>query len=508
MLEPGQDSAGNRFLREGIAFLQAGNYSAAEACFRDNPQDGPVGHMAHYYLGVALAHQGRAAAAAPYLKDALLNGDFQPPHWKFAFDVLKQSGDLEGQAALYRRLSQLQPENAAAHYNLGNALRVLRRYDEAEAAWRATLNVRPDFAEAHNNLGTLAKMRGDLALAATEFRAAIAAMPDFSAAHRNFGTVLEQLGDLGGAERAYRRSLALEPNSPETLRYLGGVLFELGQASEALKVFLSHAGLRYGSGDAQLVPDANKQAHDAEQQAWLGVTRNAFDKLSIVGGERISTGTINCRDDAKIADGWAQNRPQVVVIDDFLNPEALAALRKFCLESTIWRQSFPGGYLGSLPEHGFAVPLLAQLTEELSDAYPTIFASHPLLQLWAFKYGPGPAGIRLHADFAAVNVNFWITPDDANKDPESGGLVIWDKAAPADWDFKKYNNDEKAMRAFLASAGARAIKVPYRSNRAVIFDSNLFHETDRIDFRDGYENRRINITLLYGWRSGERRTET
>jgi hypothetical protein len=34
----------------------------------------------------------------------------------------------------------------------------------------------------------------------------------------------------------------------------------------------------------------------------------------------------------------------------------------------------------------------------------------------------------------------------------------------------------------------------------VIFDSNLFHATDRIAFRPGYTNRRINITLLYGRR--------
>ena len=42
--------------------------------------------------------------------------------------------------------------------------------------------------------------------------------------------------------------------------------------------------------------------------------------------------------------------------------------------------------------------------------------------------------------------------------------------------------------------------VPYRANRAVIFDSDLFHETDQIAFKEGYLNRRINITMLYGTR--------
>lgn len=95
-----------------------------------------------------------------------------------------------------------------------------------------------------------------------------------------------------------------------------------------------------------------------------------------------------------------------------------------------------------------------------------------------------------------MNVNFWITPDEANLDPERGGLVIWDVAAPLDWDFAKYNDNEGAIRSFLAQSNARSITIPHRANRAVIFDSDLFHETDLIAFRDGYINRRLNITLL------------
>ena len=75
-----------------------------------------------------------------------------------------------------------------------------------------------------------------------------------------------------------------------------------------------------------------------------------------------------------------------------------------------------------------------------------MFASHPLSQLWAFKYDSQLSGITLHADFAAINVNFWITPDDANLDSNRGGLVIWDHAAPVDWGFAKYNTDSAAAR--------------------------------------------------------------
>ena len=193
----------------------------------------------------------------------------------------------------------------------------------------------------------------------------------------------------------------------------------------------------------------------------------------------------------------------MVAIDDLLTPEALEKLRRFCLGSNFWRAVYEGGYLGAMPEHGFAAPLLAQIGEELRQVYPDIIGEHPLLHLWAFKYDSSLRGINVHADFAAVNVNFWITPDEANLDPESGGLIVWDKPAPAEWTFVQFNSPSAGqnIRNFLAQSGAKSVTVPHRANRAVIFDSDLFHETDRIVFKEGYTNRRINITMLYGRRS-------
>lgn len=78
--------------------------------------------------------------------------------------------------------------------------------------------------------------------------------------------------------------------------------------------------------------------------------------------------------------------------------------------------------------------------------------------------------------------------------------MIWDVAAPLDWALDKFNNDNGAIRDFLARNGSRPIRVPYRANRAVIFDSDLFHQTDTIRFKDGYRNRRINVPQLFGLR--------
>jgi hypothetical protein len=106
----------------------------------------------------------------------------------------------------------------------------------------------------------------------------------------------------------------------------------------------------------------------------------------------------------------------------------------------------------------------------------------------------------MHADEAAVNVNLWITPDEANSEPGSTGLTIWDRAAPDAWDFNAFNNEQSVdtIQGFLRTAGAKPVPITYRCNRAMIFDSTLFHAGNQIRFAPGYENRRINLTLLFG----------
>ena len=40
-----------------------------------------------------------------------------------------------------------------------------------------------------------------------------------------------------------------------------------------------------------------------------------------------------------------------------------------------------------------------------------------------------------------------------------------------------------------------------------IFNSDYFHETDKINFKDSYEARRINITYLFGDRLFKKKTK-
>ena len=85
--------------------------------------------------------------------------------------------------------------------------------------------------------------------------------------------------------------------------------------------------------------------------------------------------------------------------------------------------------------------------------------------------------------------------------PNGGGLIVLGQTGTAGLGISLNTTIMPMLRrTFLLKANARAIVIPYRANRAVIFNSNLFHQTDKMNFKEGYANRRINLTLLYGRR--------
>ncbi|MFC8095451.1 hypothetical protein [Streptomyces sp. NPDC057301] len=250
-------------------------------------------------------------------------------------------------------------------------------------------------------------------------------------------------------------------------------------------------------------PDA-REPLDSDANRSIANTYNCL--LHVRNTPRVARALSPRWDPVSVEEQYLANAPGVVCVDDFLTEEALGELFRFCLESTVWfGNRYAHGRLGALMQDGFICPLLMQIAKELRDALPRLIGDrYPLRQMWGFKCGPEvPADVTTHADFAAVNVNFWLTPDIANADEDSGGLVVHDVDAPLSWGFDSYNGRQDLIRPFLQRRRARSMTIPYRQNRAVIFNSDLFHASDAVRFRPGYENLRINVTMLYGDREEE-----
>ena len=492
---------------QALAAHQQGKLSEAEHSYLRILDAAPGNIQVRYSLGILRAQQGRPQEALDLIGSVLTAIPNSPEILWNHGNLLLQAGRYAEALASFDRGLRYEPRNPGLHLGRSDALQGLGRHEAALESYDTTLAIRPDDVVGHSNRGNALMSMGRLEEALSAFDAAAAIQPDNFIVHNNRGNALKELGRLTEAVAALDRTLELQPKFSAAYLNRGKALCKRHQIADAFFDFMKAAELTDGmaAGPAQgQAPQAHKVRHDLEQQDYLATigSQTKTAGLAIEGGGRLKDPAINSANAASAAQQWHTQRPQIAVIDNFLTDEALAELRRFCWGSTVWRTEYERGYLGAVPEHGFAAPLLAQIADEFRTTYAEICGNHALKYLWAFKYDSTLDGVEIHADNAAVNVNFWITPDEANLDPERGGLVLWDVAAPLDWEYARYNGDHAATRDFLTRANARPVTVPYRCNRAVIFDSDLFHETDAIRFREGYLNRRINVTFLYGDRVG------
>jgi hypothetical protein len=438
-------------------------------------------------------------------------------------DYLALSRQCLKAGAIDDAVSALQVAHMAAPHhlgvlsNLGGLLSRQGRHDDALTYLRQVLAQTPNSATAHCNLAVGLRAAGDPGAAVWHFETALARSPNLADAHRGLGDALLDLDRLGEAAAAYDRALLLRRDParpPGPAPRLQGNRSKLRHDAEQFRYLVERGRLPAEFGEvaarydrvAEFLWEPTLGAPTAEiPDQFAAMIAPTYDRLiHRPVADAIPEGALNPRlDVGRIEATYLNDGRGIAFFDGLLSDEALARLLAFARESTVWfHHRYGNGYLGAFFEDGFCCPLLVQIAEELRLALPRIFGRHPLRRLWAFKYDSRLGGIPLHADAAAINVNFWLTPDEANRDPDGGGLIVWDKRAPADCDFGRFVKDEATIRARLQEHGAQAVAVPYRQNRAVVFNSDLYHETGPLDFRDGYENRRLNVTMLFGKRGG------
>lgn len=425
---------------------------------------------------------------------------------------------------------------AIAHHKAG-------RLDQAETAYRDALGIAPGHPAITNNLGVVAAAQGKHRSAINHFDDAIAAGPRYASAHYNRAVALQALGQSGQAIQGFERVCAIEPGHYDAHRALGFLWLAEGDRGRALDHFARTYELRRGvdrtgiASRSLTAATRSKLVHDAEQFRFLSERRRDRQRFEALArnyeetakeapetatpladrqidllGEDYNT-AINISDAPELAGRAVSERPDrdalmrqfkeqqagAAWFDGLLTPPALAGLKRYLLESTIWHDfSHIGGFVASYLEDGLACPLLLMIADEIRSTFPELLEKHPLSQAWAFKGLEAKAVIDAHADDAAISINFWVTPDQANIDPGHGGLVVCRVPPPAEWEVRDYHADKETIATFLQQHANDSLIVPYRENRAVLFESRLFHRSDAPEFATGYENRRINLTLLFG----------
>jgi Tfp pilus assembly protein PilF len=515
--------------------------------------------LANY--GLVLSAANRLEDASQVLERSLARSEQQPEAWFNLALTRGAQGKLDNAIDCHRKAIMIAPGHRRARLELTRLLMLREKVPEARQILEDGYRLDPGDHALLLELGKVRELSSDIDAAATAYRAVLESDDTLrSKAFTRLSTLMRRNDRPASALVAARSAVWADPLDHDAHRGLGQCLKELGRLQDAAQSFrrahtilrtpgsqegmdrqsftrTSKAKLRH---DIQQFEHLIKKGGDKEHlrplisdhQALLDTMPDQLENGQVVPIpgpllQRVAPYYNRCHnyvdsprlqgpvispdlDISTIEKDYYANKPGYTWVDQVLTQDALEGLRMHCLESTIWYDfEHSNGYAGAYLQEGLNCPLIIQIAEELPRAFPEIFADHVLMQLWAYKYGSNRAGINMHADFAAVNVNFWITPDASNLDPESGGLVLWDKEAPPDWGVDEYNTDnpvqQQRMRDYLEEAGAQKIVVPHRQNRFLIFNSDLFHKTDDIVFADGYENRRINVTMLYGTRDANRR---
>jgi tetratricopeptide (TPR) repeat protein len=193
-------------------------------------------------LAHALEGRGRGDEAVVVFRDLTRLRSGNGRHWSCLGKLLRDRGDRAGsEAALGEAIAasraaiQSQPDAAAAHFSLGNALRQRGQLAEAIAEYRAVIRLKPDFALAHTFLGgILCDAMHDYGAAVAEFRAAIRLKPDDDQPHYNLGVALYRQGKVDEAIAAYREAIRLKPNYANAHTNLGAALSRQGNLTEAI----------------------------------------------------------------------------------------------------------------------------------------------------------------------------------------------------------------------------------------------------------------------------------
>ncbi len=164
----------------------------------------------HLALGQLLFRQGKLAEATDEYKKVLAARPDDAEANAVLADLLAATGKAEEALAYYERSLELRP-SAATSFNLGNALHLLGRVDDAITRYRWTLEIDGDFADAHNNLAALLLERGDLAGAITHLEQTLRLKPGSADAHNNLGVLLLRQGRSEEAAERFARALEIDP---------------------------------------------------------------------------------------------------------------------------------------------------------------------------------------------------------------------------------------------------------------------------------------------------------
>lgn len=187
--------------------------------------------------GISLASLGLIDEAIKQYKEGLrINPENAPAHNNLG-NAFAQKGLFAGAIREYREAVKIDPDYTMAYYNLGMTLFKRGLLDEAIREYRNALKIDKEFTEAYVGLGMALFKKGMFDETIKAYKEALRINPWYAEAYHNLGIALFSKGLIDEAVDAYNEALRIKPEYAEVYQNLGTALFQKGLFNEAVREY-------------------------------------------------------------------------------------------------------------------------------------------------------------------------------------------------------------------------------------------------------------------------------
>ena len=211
-------------------------------------------------LGASYGKLGKFdQAICAFEKIVFLNPNQASAHYNLG-NVLKDQGKLEEAINSYVKALEIKPnyeaalnnmkallsnvDNANDQFKIAFELQTQGKLDEAISAYTKSITMWPSYVEALSNMGVVLQDQGKLEEAMEVYNKILAINPDYAEVHNNIGITFKDQGKLEEAIDAHKKALTIKPDYAEAYYNMGIVLKDQGNLEEAIESYKKALNLK------------------------------------------------------------------------------------------------------------------------------------------------------------------------------------------------------------------------------------------------------------------------
>jgi hypothetical protein len=189
-----------------------------------------------------------------------------------------------------------------------------------------------------------------------------------------------------------------------------------------------------------------------------------------------------------LSDGFA-------IVDNFFKSKKALQIRKEILNTDVYEDVYEDGYEAT--NYGKDYKLSNEISKEISKGWPELHNQYQ--RSWAVVFDNETEGVPIHCDHESMlTLNIWLTSESCIKNINKNGLVIYKVRPPIEFKDTHKNNLVEAWKNWVdIHKHIKPQEIEYKFNRA-IFNSGYLHKTNGVSMKDGKENKRVTLALIFG----------